>query len=283
MNTGRLTLAGAPLGNPADASARLQVALAQATRIFAEDTRRLRHLADDLALTIVGEVNSFFAGNERERIESLRGYLSAGENVLLITDGGMPGISDPGYLAIQVALEVGAQIEVLPGPSAVTTALVLSGLPMERFIFDGFPPRAANARLNYLHSMKNHERTIVLFEAPHRIEELVRDLVAVFGENRRVALCREMTKRYEETFRGSLSELQRWVNEREVLGEVTLVVEGAAPTEVLTRAPEEIARLVAARETAGMERREAVAAVAQELHLRKREVFDALVASKMEQ
>ena len=283
MNTGRLTLAGAPLGNPADASARLQVALAQATRIFAEDTRRLRHLADDLALTIVGEVNSFFAGNERERIESLRGYLSAGENVLLITDGGMPGISDPGYLAIQVALEVGAQIEVLPGPSAVTTALVLSGLPMERFIFDGFPPRAANARLDYLHSMKNHERTIVLFEAPHRIEELVRDLVAVFGENRRVALCREMTKRYEETFRGSLSELYRWVKEREVLGEVTLVIEGAAPTEVLTRAPEVIARLVAARETAGMERREAVATVAQELNLRKREVFDALVASKMEQ
>lgn len=138
----------------------------------------------------------------------------------------MPGISDPGYSAIQVALEVGAEIEVLPGPSAVTTALVLSGLPMERFIFDGFPPRAANARLDYLHSMKNQERTIVLFEAPHRIEELVRDLVAVFGESRRVALCREMTKRYEETFRGSLIELQRWVNEREVLGEVTLVIEG---------------------------------------------------------
>lgn len=283
MNTGRLTLAGAPLGNPADASARLQVALAQARLIFAEDTRRLRHLADDLALAIVGEVHSFFAGNERERIESLRRYLSAGEQVLLITDGGMPGISDPGYLAIQVALEVGAEIEVLPGPSAVTTALVLSGLPMERFIFDGFPPRAANARLDYLHSMKNQERTIVLFEAPHRIEELVRDLVAVFGENRRVALCREMTKRYEETFRGSLIELQRWVSEREVLGEVTVVIEGAEPTEVLARAPEVIAQLVAAREAAGMERREAVAAVAQELHLRKREVFDALVASKMEQ
>jgi len=283
VNTGRLTLAGAPLGNPADASARLQVALAQARLIFAEDTRRLRHLADDLGLTIVGEVHSFFAGNERERIESLRRYLSAGEQVLLITDGGMPGISDPGYLAIQVALEVGAEIEVLPGPSAVTTALVLSGLPMERFIFDGFPPRAANARLDYLHSMKNQERTIVLFEAPHRIEELVRDLVAVFGENRRVALCREMTKRYEETFRGSLIELQRWVNEREVLGEVTVVIEGAQPTEVLARAPEVIAQLVAAREAAGMERREAVAAVAQELNLRKREVFDALVASKMEQ
>ena len=283
MNTGRLTLAGAPLGNPADASARLQVALPKARFIFAEDTRRLRHLADDLALAIVGEVHSFFAGNERERIESLRRYLSAGEQVILITDGGMPGISDPGYLAIQVALEVGAEIEVLPGPSAVTTALVLSGLPMERFIFDGFPPRAANARLDYLHSMKNQERTIVLFEAPHRIEELVRDLVSVFGENRRVALCREMTKRYEETFRGSLIELQRWVSEREVLGEVTVVIEGAQPTEVLARSPEVIAQLVAAREAAGMERREAVAAVAQELHLRKREVFDALVASKMEQ
>lgn len=283
MNSGRLILAGAPLGNPADASSRLRHALAEAKVIFAEDTRRLRHLAQDLEVEILGEVHSFFAGNERERIEELRRRLAAGEEILLITDGGMPGISDPGYLAIQSALEIGAQVVVLPGPSAVTTALVLSGLSMERFIFDGFPPRAAKARLDYVHSIKNEQRTIVLFEAPHRTQELVADLLVVLGAKRKVALCREMTKRYEETFRGSLGELQRWVSEREILGEVTLVIEGAQDSEVTSRSPEEIARLVAMREGAGMERREAVAAVAEELNLRKREVFDALVASKMEQ
>ena len=283
MNSGRLILAGAPLGNPADASSRLRHAIAEAKVIFAEDTRRLRHLAQDLEVEILGEVHSFFAGNERERIEELRRRLAAGEEILLITDGGMPGISDPGYLAIQSALEIGAQVVVLPGPSAVTTALVLSGLSMERFIFDGFPPRAPKARLDYVHSIKNEQRTIVLFEAPHRTQELVADLLAVLGTKRKVALCREMTKRYEETFRGSLGELQRWVSEREILGEVTLVIEGAQDSEVTSRSPEEIARLVAMREGAGMERREAVAAVAEELSLRKREVFDALVASKMEQ
>ena len=204
MNGGRLILAGAPLGNPADASIRLRSALSEATIIFAEDTRRLRHLAQDLGITIVGEVHSFFSGNERERIEELKRRLSSGEEILLITDGGMPGISDPGYLAIQTALQIGAQVEVFPGPSAVTTALVLSGLPMESFIFDGFPPRAAKARLDYVHSIKNEQRTLVLFEAPHRTQELIGDLLDVLGAKRRVALCREMTKRYEETFRGSL-------------------------------------------------------------------------------
>lgn len=283
MNSGRLILAGAPLGNPADASTRLRSALASSTIIYAEDTRRLRHLTQDLAVEIAGEVHSFFAGNERERIAELRRHLAAGAEILLITDGGMPGISDPGYLAIQAALEIGADLEVIPGPSAVTTALVLSGLAMESFIFDGFPPRAAKARLDYVHSIKNEQRTIVLFEAPHRTQELIADLLAVLGTNRKVALCREMTKRYEETFRGSLGELHSWVGEREILGEVTLVIEGAPASEVNARTPEVIARLVAIREGAGMERREAVAAVAEELHLRKREVFDALVASKMEQ
>lgn len=283
MNSGRLILAGAPLGNPADASARLRQALSEATKIFAEDTRRLRHLAQDLGIEIAGELRSFFAGNERERVAELRELLGSGASVLLITDGGMPGISDPGYLAIQVALELNSDLEVLPGPSAVTTALVLSGLPMERFLFDGFVPRTSKARQDYIHSIKNEQRTIVIFEAPHRTQELVADLVEILGRDRPVALCREMTKRYQEVFRGSLQELEEWVSEREVLGEVTLVIAGAAPKEVSSRAPEQIAKLVADREGAGMERRDAVAAVAEELHLRKREVFDALVASKMEQ
>lgn len=283
MHTGRLILAGAPLGNPEDASLRLRRALVGAEIIFAEDTRRLRHLMQELALATSAEVHSFFAGNERERIKELRDLLTKGSSILLITDGGMPGVSDPGYLAIQCALEVGANIEVIPGPSAVTTALVLSGLPMERFLFDGFAPRTAKARADYLHSIKNESRTIVLFEAPHRTKELIDDLFEIFGAARKVALCREMTKKYEEVVRGTIGTLKDWVATREILGEVTLVIDGAGVAEVRSRTPEEIAHQVALREGAGMDRREAIAAVAQELRLRKREVFDALVASKMEQ
>ncbi|MBM3704810.1 MAG: 16S rRNA (cytidine(1402)-2'-O)-methyltransferase [Actinobacteria bacterium] len=283
MKSGKLILAGAPLGNPEDASIRLRQALTQAKIIFAEDTRRLRHLAQDLQIDITGELRSFFAGNERERLGELRTLLDAGESILLITDGGMPGISDPGYLAIQTALECKADIEVLPGPSAVTTALVLSGLPMERFLFDGFTPRTSNARRDYIDSIKNQPRTIVIFEAPHRTKELIGDLLEILGERRQVALCREMTKKYQEVFRGSLEDLSQWATEREILGEVTIVIAGATPEEITSRAPDQIARLVGERERAGMERREAVAAVAQELNLRKREVFDALVATKMEQ
>ena len=273
MNNGRLILAGAPLGNPDDASPRLRTALTECDVIFAEDTRRFRHLATDLGLSLRAHVHSFFAGNEQERVVELRDLLLAGKSVLLITDGGMPGVSDPGYLAVKVAL----------GPSAVTTALALSGLPMERFLFDGFTPRSAKARADYLHSIKNEERAIVLFEAPHRTKELVADLLEIMGGERKVALCREMTKRYEEVFRGTLGELNAWVNEREILGEVTVVIEGAQPSEVAARTPQEIAAQVALRESTGMERREAITAVAEEFRLRKREVFDALVASKIEQ
>lgn len=283
MNSGRLILAGAPLGNPEDASTRLRTTLTECDVIFAEDTRRFRHLATDLGLSLQAHVHSFFAGNEQERVVELRELLRAGKSVLLITDGGMPGVSDPGYLAVKVALESGAHIEVVPGPSAVTTALALSGLPMERFLFDGFTPRSAKARADYLHSIKNEERAIVLFEAPHRTKELVADLLEIMGGERKVALCREMTKRYEEVFRGTLGELNAWVNEREILGEVTVVIEGAQPSEVAARTAQEIAAQVSLRESTGMERREAITAVAEEFRLRKREVFDALVASKIEQ
>ena len=283
MSTGRLILAGAPLGNPGDASSRLRAALSECDVIFAEDTRRFRHLADDLEISPTAQLISFFAGNEQLRVDEVRKALIDGKKVLLITDGGMPGVSDPGYLAIKVALEIEAALEVIPGPSAVTTALALSGLPMDRFLFDGFVPRSAKARADYIHSIKNEIRTIVLFEAPHRTKELVSDLLEIFGNDRRVALCREMTKKYEEVFRGTLSELSVWVEQREVLGEVTLVIEGAQLSDVAARTPGEIAAQVALREATGMERREAVAAVAEEFRLRKREVFDALVASKIGQ
>jgi len=283
VHSGRLILAGAPLGNPDDASPRLRTALTECDLIFAEDTRRFRHLANDLGVTVSAQLRSFFAGNEQERAGELRQELLNGKVVLLITDGGMPGVSDPGYLALKAALEIGAQVEVIPGPSAVTTALTLSGLPMERFLFDGFAPRTAKARADYIYSIKSEVRAIVLFEAPHRTKELVNDLLEILGGERRIALCREMTKKYEEVFRGTLNELNSWVSQREILGEVTLVIEGAQLSEVAARTPEEIAAQVALRESTGMERREAVTAVAEEFRLRKREVFDALVASKMEQ
>ena len=283
VNGGKLILAGAPLGNVADASPRLKEALGSADVIFAEDTRRLRHLAGELGATLSREIHSLFSGNEQERIPQLKSFLNEGKTVLLITDAGMPGVSDPGYLPVAAALELGVPVEVIPGPSAVTTALALSGLPMERFIFDGFPPRTQKARNDYIDSMKNQERTIVLFEAPHRVKDLVVDLLDILGAARRVALCREMTKTYEETFRGSLSSLNDWLEGREILGEVTIVIEGAKSEEIRNRTPEEITRLVAQREEAGMDRKEAISAVAEELRVRKREVFDALVATKMEQ
>lgn len=283
MSTGQLILAGAPLGNPADGSTRLKDALVAADIIFAEDTRRLRHLVQDLQVECRAHVHSFFAGNEQEKVGELRKFLEEGRSVLLITDGGMPGVSDPGYLAMQVALEMGAAVDVIPGPSAVTTALVLSGLPMERFVFDGFTPRTSKARSEYIHSIKSEMRTIVLFEAPHRVKELISELHQILGGERRIALCREMTKKYQETFRGTLDQLLAWIEGREILGEVTLVIEGAKAAELDTRTPNQIAHQVALREEAGMERKEAVAAVAEELRLRKREVFDALVASKIEQ
>lgn len=283
MKIGRLILAGAPLGNPGDASPRLRAALTESEVIFAEDTRRFRHLATDLDLTIHAPILSFFAGNEQKRVDDLRQWLLEGKSALLITDGGMPGVSDPGYSAVQVALEINAPIDVIPGPSAVTTALALSGLPTERFLFDGFTPRSAKARADYIHSIKNEIRTIVLFEAPHRTKELVTDLSEILGANRKVALCREMTKRYQEIFRGTVGELEDWVKAREILGEVTIVIAGADLSEVATRTPREIAVAVALRESTGMQRREAIAAVAAELRLRNREVFDALIASKMEQ
>ena len=213
VNGGKLILAGAPLGNVADASPRLKEALSSADVIFAEDTRRLRHLAGELGATLSREIHSLFSGNEQERIPQLKSFLNEGKTVLLITDAGMPGVSDPGFLPVAAALELGVPVEVIPGPSAVTTALALSGLPMERFVFDGFPPRTQKARQSYIDSMKNQERTIVLFEAPHRVKELVADLLGILGGARMVALCREMTKTYEETFRGSLSSLNDWLEE----------------------------------------------------------------------
>jgi 16S rRNA (cytidine1402-2'-O)-methyltransferase len=279
----QLILAGAPLGNSRDLSLRVRDLLSEVDLIAAEDTRRLLRLCSDLEISLSAPVISFFAGNEAQRTPELISALTEGKTVLVITDAGMPGISDPGYLIVRAALDANFEIEVVPGPSAASTALLLSGLSMERYIFDGFPPRTQQARQNYFESIKSESRTVVLFEAPHRIRETLEDAIKILGDQRQGAVCREMTKTYEETVRGSLAELEKWANSKEMLGEITLVIAGPSAGEIAELTPLEIAAKVKELEGVGATRQEAVAQIATEFGLRKRAIFDALVASKIGQ
>ena len=283
MKKSQLILAGAPLGNSRDLSLRVRDLLSEVDLIAAEDTRRLLRLCSDLDISLSAPVVSFFAGNEAQRTPELIYALTEGKTVLVITDAGMPGISDPGYLIVRAALDANFEIEVVPGPSAASTALLLSGLSMERYIFDGFPPRTQQARLNYFETIKSESRTLVLFEAPHRIRETLEDAIKILGGQRQGAVCREMTKTHEEIVRGSLDELEKWSNSKEMLGEITLVIAGPSAGEIAELTPVEIAAKVKELEGVGATRQEAVAQIATEFGLRKRAIFDALVASKIGQ
>lgn len=274
-----LIVAAAPLGNIADASERLKSAIHSAQFIAAEDSRRFSRLCQDLDIAYSAQVISFFEGNENEKLEPLVEILKSGRDLLLITDAGMPGISDPGYRLVVAAVELGIPVTVLPGPSAVTTALVLSGLPTDRFVFEGFAPRAQGARKSWLEKMASEERTWIFFEAPHRIMECIKDMNELFHD-RRIAICREMTKTYEEVFRGTASEALTWCSSKEMLGEFTVVVGGFNRREQ-NYSEEEIVAQVLARESAGEERKEAIASIAKELGLQKRVVFDAMVHAKI--
>ncbi|MDO3701327.1 16S rRNA (cytidine(1402)-2'-O)-methyltransferase [Micromonospora sp. C28SCA-DRY-2] len=272
-DTGRLVLLGAPLGNSADASARFREVLATADVVAAEDTRRLTRLARDLDVTVPGRIISYFEGNEERRTPELVDVLAAGYLVALVTDGGMPSVSDPGYRLVRAALDAGVPVTAAPGPSAVTTALALSGLPSDRFCFEGFLPRTPAARRSRLRALAAEARTLVLFEAPHRIGAALADLAAAFGPDRPAALCRELTKTYEEVVRRPLGELARWAAEEEPRGEITLVV-GGAPEVAAERPDDDTLRAaVAAREAAGLTRRDAITEVAAEFGLRRREVY----------
>ena len=274
-----LILACAPLGNPGDATDRLKKALVSATFIAAEDSRKLSRLAHDLGVVYTAKVISYFEGNESARLEQLTEILLSGEDLLVITDAGAPGVSDPGYRLIRAAIEHSIQVAVLPGPSAVTTALLLSGLPSDRFCFEGFPPRTSGARLSAFQALEHEERTMIFFEAPHRLKESLIDAVSVFGATRLGAICREMTKTYEETVRGTMAELLAWSDDREILGEITLVI-GGFDRSLESYSDSDLVTLVAARESAGEARKDAIAQVAKELNLPKRQVFDAVVAFK---
>jgi 16S rRNA (cytidine1402-2'-O)-methyltransferase len=274
--TGKLIIAAVPIGQAADASGRLVAALRDASLIAAEDTRRVRRLAAALGVQLTGRLVSYYDEVETRRVPALLAELTAGRDVLLVTDAGMPGVSDPGYRLVAAATRAGLPVTVLPGPSAVTTALAISGLPTDRFVFEGFPPRRAGERARRFAELALERRTLVLFESPRRLAATLAELAGAFGAGRRAAVCRELTKTHEEVIRGTLGELAERAAEG-TLGEITVVIEGASAAD--THVPiEEAVRRVAERVEAGQPRKEAIAAVAAELGTPRRELYNAVVA-----
>lgn len=273
---GVLVVAATPIGNPGDASSRLREALVTADVIAAEDTRRLRRLCADLDVEVTSPVVSVFEGNERSRSEDLVQAVRSGKRVLLVTDAGMPLVSDPGYRLVAGCVAADLAVTVLPGPSAALAALVVSGLPADRFCVEGFVPRKSAERDRRLAELARDPRTVVLFESPRRTASTLRALAAAFGADRPAAVCRELTKTHEEVRRGTLGVLAAQTDER-VLGEVTIVVAGRPATDVRTDA--DPVAMVTDRERAGLTRKEAISDVARELGRPKREVYAAVVRS----
>ncbi|WP_369023786.1 16S rRNA (cytidine(1402)-2'-O)-methyltransferase [Nocardia cyriacigeorgica] len=276
--TGGLVLAATPMGDIGDASQRLREALATADVVAAEDTRRTRSLAKALGIEIGGRVVSFYDHVETARIPALLEEIDSGKTVLLVTDAGMPSVSDPGYRMVAACVERELPVTCLPGPSAVTTALALSGLPVERFCFDGFPPRKSGQRREWLRTLVAEPRACVFFEAPHRLADCLADAVEVLGPDRRAAVCRELTKTYEEVVRGSLADLAAWAVDG-ARGEITVVVEGAQPS---TAEPADLVAEVEARVDEGVRLKEACAEIASTTGVSRKELYDAVLAARRE-
>jgi 16S rRNA (cytidine1402-2'-O)-methyltransferase len=272
---GILTVAATPIGQPGDASARLVFALASAPVIAAEDTRRIGRLAAALGITLAGKLVSYYDDVEARRVPALLAELQAGTDVLLVSDAGLPGISDPGYRLVAAAAAAGVRVTALPGPTAVTTALAISGLPTDRFVFEGFLPRKAGDRGRRLAGLADERRTLVLYESPRRLGATLAELAAAFGESRRAVVCRELTKTHEEVVRGTLAELAA-AFAAGALGEVTIVVAGAGDTAPAISL-EDAAGQAIARARDGEPRNAAIAAVARAHGLPRRAVYDAVV------
>ncbi|MBB1500821.1 16S rRNA (cytidine(1402)-2'-O)-methyltransferase [Propioniciclava sp. MC1683] len=276
--TGVLVLAATPIGDVADASPAMVAALVEADVIAAEDTRRLRDLCRRLGVETTARVVSYFDGNEASRVGVLMDALRAGERVVVATDAGMPSVSDPGFRVVQAAIAEGIRVTAVPGPSAVLTALAVSGLPTDRFCFEGFASRKAGERSRALAALAREERTMVFFEAPHRLADFLADARDALGADRPAAVCRELTKTYEEVVRGTLAELAEWAT-GEVRGEITVVVAGATGP---AGSVEDAVAEVLARVEAGERFKSAVAEVAAASGLAKNELYEAALAARKE-
>ncbi|MDQ4503703.1 16S rRNA (cytidine(1402)-2'-O)-methyltransferase [Sinomonas sp. ASV322] len=275
---GRVVLAATPIGNLGDASRRLVELLGEADVIAAEDTRRLHRLVQGLGVQPVGRVVSYHEHNEASKTAELLGDVRAGGTVLLVTDAGMPSVSDPGYRLVEAAVAEGLTVTAVPGPSAVLTALALSGLPTDRFCFEGFLPRKAGERAARFAELAGERRTMVFFEAPHRLPAMLAALAEGLGADRRVAVCRELTKTYEEVLRGTAAELAAWAADGEVRGEIAVVVEGAG--EAAPARTEDLVQAVNRLVSGGVRLKDAVAAVAGDAGASKRELYAAVVAAR---
>lgn len=276
-DTGTLVLVGAPLGNPADISGRAAAVLAGADLVAAEDTRRLARLARELGIEVRGRIVSYFEGNELRRTPEILEALLGGAVVAVVTDAGMPSVSDPGFRLVRAAVEAGVKVTAVPGPSAVTTALAVSGLPSDRFCFEGFAPRRPGERRARFAALAAEQRTLVFFEAPHRLAATLADLAGAFGQQRAGAVCRELTKTYEQVRRGGLGELAAWAEREAPRGEITLVVAGAPAAAPVRPADDELRAAVAELEASGTPRRDAIVAVARQYGLPRREVYNLVV------
>ncbi|MDR7161169.1 16S rRNA (cytidine(1402)-2'-O)-methyltransferase [Arthrobacter sp. BE255] len=275
---GRIVLAATPIGNAGDASARLIELLATADIVAAEDTRRLHRLVQNLGVTVAGRVISYHEHNEAAKTAELLDAVRAGKTMVMVTDAGMPSVSDPGFRLVEGAVAAGLTVTAAPGPSAVLTALALSGLPTDRFCFEGFLPRKAGERASRLADLAGERRTMVFFEAPHRLEAMLRALRERFGSDRRIAVCRELTKTYEEVIRGTVGELLLWAEANEVRGEIAVVL-GGAPDQA-PGTPEDHVAAVNALVAQGIRLKDAVAAVAEDVRVSKRELYSAVLAAR---
>ncbi|GAB3194197.1 16S rRNA (cytidine(1402)-2'-O)-methyltransferase [Nesterenkonia suensis] len=276
-----VVLAATPIGNLSDATARLRALLETAEIIAAEDTRRARHLCQALGVSVTGRVVSLHEHNEASRAEELVAEAAAGARVLVISDAGMPGVSDPGFRLVAAAIAADVGVTAAPGASAVTTALALSGLPTDRFTFAGFPARKGVERRRLLQRLAGEQWTTVLFESPHRTAATVAELAAALGAERPAAVCRELTKKHEEILRGTLGELAELLADREVRGEVVLVVGGAGDA-VEEATAEELAAEVLRRVEAGVKLKVAAKEVAADRGISARELYDAALSLRGE-